>query len=165
MPTTLTDSERLILSNQYEILQKLNPDQAKAYADCQRIVQYGYRSLYSELGSFEEELPTEVYREVADVLDMFRILKSSYERLDDKTGIQSHDIEFRGFDGNGSEGHFGLASFMIEDLGRWSEFRASELNSHSYVLPGYRDTLAVSRHAADKHNLSKQEILDIIAAR
>jgi uncharacterized protein YfbU (UPF0304 family) len=160
-PITLTKSERLILLNQYEILIKLDPERAEEYGNFQTIVMSGYRPLYGELGIIGDEIEETVYREVVDILDMFRFLKSSYENLADKDGIRQQDVEFKGFDGNGSQGHYGLVCFMIQDLGRWSEFRKYELNSHSEVLPEYRDMLARFVRVPDKFNLSKKQILEI----
>ena len=38
----MNHAQRLILSNQYEILQKLNPEKAVHYQRCQTIIERGY---------------------------------------------------------------------------------------------------------------------------
>jgi uncharacterized protein YfbU (UPF0304 family) len=167
MPTSLSKSERLILLNQYEILQKLDPERAKDYAQRQEIVQSGYKSLYHELGELGDELPEDVYSETFATLDMFRDLKGSFEALSDKAGIDPAAVKFSGFDGNDDAGHYGLARFMIEGLGRWEGFRKTDLNSHANYLPRYRRMLSRYSERAKsptKTVLTKQEILDIIGA-
>ncbi len=127
---SLTPVERKILANQFSILEKLDPDNAKAYKEDREIVSsgfaYEYESLFSDIF---EEMPFEQGKYVVDVLQLHRILKLSYERLEDKTGINPGDIEFAGFDGNNESKNHAYARFQ-KNQGKWQETNAAQ-NSHS----------------------------------
>ena len=50
-------------------------------------------------------------------------------------------LTFDGFDGN-NDRHYGLASFLVQDMGRFEEFKGRPLNSHSQSsMPKYRNML------------------------
>ena len=69
-----TLKERLILANQYSILEKLSEDEddAKHYAQMRTIVQDGLTLEYGDLysGFEKEELTEQQCHEVIDILDM-----------------------------------------------------------------------------------------------
>jgi uncharacterized protein YfbU (UPF0304 family) len=101
----LTPFERLSLMNQLLILKRLDPDNAKDYDDQITILHSGYTIRYGEV--FQpvfEEMPIEECEYVYDVLDMHRILITSFESLTDKQGLTADDVRFRGFDGNCPDG-------------------------------------------------------------
>lgn len=54
------------------------------------------------LGWFDNVMPDEDQKLVIDILDMFSILQDSYNRLEDKTGIEEFKLKFSGFDFNNS---------------------------------------------------------------
>ena len=57
MDITLTLKERLLLANQYLILEKLYPDEAEHYAELRKVVERGYALEYIDLvEQFSEEL-------------------------------------------------------------------------------------------------------------
>ena len=94
----LTDVERLILANQYEILSKLSDD--KTYAKWAETLRGGYEWLYSQ---YFDHLSPNLQREAEHVLaipGIYSDLRDSYAQLPDKTGIDPRQIEFPGFDGN-----------------------------------------------------------------
>jgi uncharacterized protein len=88
---------------------------------------------------------------VTDVLDMWRLIESAYVKLSKKDKdrvLKEADpfgthVEFRGFDGNNETSHMGIARFLVEKMGRWSQFKGRELNSHSPTLVRYGRMLAV----------------------
>lgn len=88
---------------------------------------------------------------VTDVLDMWRFIEYAYEKLSkkDKDRVEKEadpfgkHVKFRGFDGNNETSHMGIARFLIEKMGRWSQFKGRELNSHFPSLATYSRMLAV----------------------
>jgi uncharacterized protein YfbU (UPF0304 family) len=164
--TFLTKQERLILSNQFRILAKLDADETDGYNNMVRILERGYTREYSSITSrFSEELSLEACEEVVDILDMHRALSYAYIALPDKSGINADDVEFDGFDGNNEGEYLDYASFLINRLGYWQESRnaGDGLNSHHSTLDRYRTMLRRWKASADHHNLTREDILRIIA--
>lgn len=131
--------ERVSLANQYRIRAKLEGhDTFEKFAD---ILERGYVTLYPRV--FEwiyDETPDEVGREVQDIFDMYRALHRAYED-GLKAPAGAFHPRFDGFDGN-NDPHFGIASFLIDDLGLWAEQKARPRNSHSRgTLMTYRKML------------------------
>src|SRR5260221_13206589 len=100
----LTRIERLLLYNQFTILQKLatDEDDVENYKDLCAVLQHGYELEYNKLFSsiWGEGISHEDCRFVMDVLDMFRVLQATHKTLADKSGIDPEDLRFSGFDGN-----------------------------------------------------------------
>lgn len=103
-------------------------------------------------GIFEEtdEDPRAV-KFVADVLDMWSLLESSFNSLDDDArrvvadaaGPFGRSVEFPGFDGNNESEYLSIARIFVEDLDRWSEFKGRILNAHMRTVDGYERMLEV----------------------
>jgi uncharacterized protein YfbU (UPF0304 family) len=131
-PETLTAFERQTLINQYNILAKLDPDQAEDYQNNVRILREGLTIKYDDVFDVWEEMSLDKCRYVYEVLDMFRFLRFSFDDLKDKQGLTEDDITFKGFDGNNESQNHGLVSFMKEQ-GMWTEtlHKGVPLNSHS----------------------------------
>lgn len=168
---TLTVNERLVLSNQYLILEVLYPDEADRYKGMRTIVEAGYELHYNELfvGIAERGLTGEACREVMDILDMYRALNYSYKNLKDKEGVENENIKFKGFDGNDGSGYFGYARFLVLDQRRWEEVLEGrpgfELNSHSPVNDMYRRMLKEWSDLGKKFDLTSNEIKQILNAK
>ena len=168
---TLTINERLLLANQYLILEKLYPDEADSIKQMRTIVEKGYELHYNDLNVAITEcrLTEEACREVMDILDMYRALSDSCNRLEEKEGIEKKKIQFDGFDGNDSSGRFFYARFLILSQGRWQEVLEGrpgfDLNSHSSVIEIYRRMLNVWNELGKKFDLTRDEIRQILDAR
>jgi uncharacterized protein YfbU (UPF0304 family) len=111
----LSKTERLILKNQFAVLEFLTrafPDLAtrgnttyhdpKTYAWYQTVLSGGEQTLVSNL--FDEiqevELSVEDQGRVLAVLDMYRHLQWSFDKLEDNAGLTEEDILFGGWDGH-----------------------------------------------------------------
>lgn len=89
--------------------------------------------------------------EVQKILDMWRFIEEAHATFDDlgKARIATEadpfgtDVKFGGFDANEESDHYGIATFLIEDLGRFKHFNEHELNSHFPLIEVYRRMLAV----------------------
>jgi uncharacterized protein YfbU (UPF0304 family) len=131
--------ERVSLANQYRIRAKLeNDDHLAQFAD---ILERGYVTLYPRV--FEwiyDETPDQVGKEVQDIFDMYRALDRAYASGATPPAGAFH-AHFDGFDGN-NDPHFGIAGFLLEDLGLWTELKGRPRNSHSISTLGtYREML------------------------
>lgn len=163
----LTESERLILSNQYKILEGLYPDQANEYKKHRKIVEDGYTLNYEEISRhIFDELTANGCREVLDILNMFYALQASYQALENKEGIT---IRFPGFDGNNETKRMEYTRFYITELQRFTELidiaESPDFNSHRQTLRLYRLMLDMWDQCAEKNNLTREEIERIISAR
>jgi uncharacterized protein YfbU (UPF0304 family) len=135
-------NDRIILANQYRILELLDQDSAGHHSNLRKALEDGYTLHYKDLaGGFGTELGEEECREVISILQMYRALSSSYEHLTDKGEISPQQVEFPGFDGNDETKQFSYAGYLVDDLGNWREFQGRDLNSHFAMLPRYRNML------------------------
>src|ERR1700681_1129142 len=134
-----TKTERLILANQFRILQHLLPEEADYYQQAVEILESGYAFEYGTLvQAFSQELTEDECKEVMEILDMHRLLRDAMARLEDQTDIDERTVAFRGFDVHHETQHMGYARFLIHEQGKWEEFRHVDLNSHYPALPFYR---------------------------
>jgi uncharacterized protein len=137
----LSRVERFILSNQYLILEKFDPDNAEHYARGRKALAEGYEIEYDGLaeGIYDDPhcLAEDECKEVLEILTMFKALHFSFAELADKSGIEESHLRFSGFDGNNELKQLGYAQYVAE---RFPETDTS-LNSHWPMLPLYRQML------------------------
>ena len=167
----LSKTERLLLSNQYKILQNLYPEDVAYYKEAQDIVDEGYELFYDLLTSHisHEPLNNEQCREVLDILTMYRILYFSYRDLEDKTEIDKTAIQFDGFDGNHEINYLSFAQFLIFKQGKFAELapqdQYTDLNSHSEKISSYRKMLKEWQKINKRNRLTKEDIQRITKAQ
>jgi uncharacterized protein YfbU (UPF0304 family) len=146
----LTMVERLTLSYQLRILEKLYPDEAKSYAAHREAIERGYKLHYDWMTDWfsKDEMSPQDSKEVMDILDMYRAIRHSLRNVSDESLTKHHFAQFPGFDGN-NEPQFGYARYLIEDLGKWGMFKENAntgfdgLNSHMPMMDTYRRMLRV----------------------
>lgn len=161
----MTPTERVILYNQYEILKRLNSDQATYYEEKQAIVERGFEQFYSQLNESIQEgsIPRHVTEHVMNTLDMFRAIHNSAKRLGYTP--KSPWATFQGYDGNETDGHYAAAQFLRRTQGKWSEQSAAPDNSHSSGSVGhYGRMLEVWESLGRKFDLTADEIEKIAEA-
>jgi uncharacterized protein YfbU (UPF0304 family) len=158
----LSPFERMSLSNQFRILEKLEPD-ADHYARFAEILERGYEGLYSQIFEHQSEpLPEAISEEVYEIFDMYRALDNAYRKGIAKPAGQCP--EFAGFDGN-NDPHFGVAQFILEELNLFSELHDQPRNSHSRgELPCYRRMLSVWHGMGRSFELNEDQVKAIAAA-
>ena len=165
----LDKKERLILVNQLKILEKLYPDEASYYAQHRKALEEGYSLHYRWLiENIDDEMSNDDCREVLDILDMFRAITFANRELSDDEKLQEREIRFEGFDGNNETKQMSYTRFFIADLGRYKELRDEpefdDFNSHGRRLDKYQRMLSVWQSLPDKHDLTKDEIVQILTA-
>ncbi len=169
-PDTLTLYERQTLINQCKMLKKLNAENAEEYDKQIEILRSGYSIQYEEVFETSEEMSVEDGRYVYDVLDMYRVLRQSYDNLKDKQGITEDDIKFQGFDGNNETKNYVFAKFL-QSQGLWEEtlYPGCRLNSHSMMtISLYPRMLATykkiwdTKHVAADHRFTADEIKQVV---
>ena len=160
----LTAKDRLILFNQYLILERLDPDGARHYTQAREALERGYSLHYEEsIEHFSEDFTEQECEEVRDILDMHRAVLNGYQNLRD-TEMPRQEVEIQGFDGNEETRQYSYAVFLLQDKGLWAESRRDDLNSHWPRLDQYRRMLQAWRASVNAWNLSEQDIRRILSA-
>ncbi|QHN28961.1 YfbU family protein [Gordonia pseudamarae] len=190
-PDTMRLADRQVLSMLHRILASVLPEDAndvdgdKAYQlERAEVLESGFTGEYwQEVAGFRTELSKRDCGRVMDILDMFRVITFSINKLEEQ-GVSvseklQRELEFKGFDFNdGLESHMaGYVRFLMAD-GRWAELRSqvdgnNRGNSHHRVLDMYMRMLAEHRRIKDSRGrgsqddylLSMQELEQIAAAR
>lgn len=117
-----------------------------------------------------------VVSEVLDFLDMWTFLERGFNALSKKDKEQvaaeaqpfGKHVRFTGFDGNGESEYNGIARIFINQLGRFTDFKGRELNSHMPSLETYRRMLSVFeplRKNLIGRDLNVGEIIQILQAK
>jgi len=175
----ITDGEKLVLLMLSELYDKLGVD-GEVEADFIRSAIFS-DNLWSipwkyPVIPFEEQETPEVVKEVLDILDMWDFIEHSYERLSDKDKAYlekeaapfGKSPKFPGFDGNNETTHMGTASFIVNELDRFVEFKGRDFNSHCPSLDSYRRMLSVFegiRRNMNFNSLSARDLASILAER
>jgi Uncharacterized conserved protein len=161
----LTDTERLILANQYELLSKLAESEYETahFLRYSKQLKDGHKWLYKQIfDCISENLDDESAVFVVNVLSLHRALLNSYEQLKTKKQLKKADVTFKGFDGNNESS---LMYFVeaLDDASRFSEvIENGELNSHFPMTSTYQKMLAKWKELGEKFELSEEQILQII---
>ncbi len=143
----LSKLERLNLTNQFLILEKLYPEEADHYAKHRKALEEGYVLHYQWIfNHLHPEMSEVECREVLDILEMYRAITWAYLDGNKTKDVGDHKYRFPGFDGNEECEQLAYASYFIVDLGRYSELNYDReypsFNSHVEMLPKYRAMLA-----------------------
>ncbi len=115
-------------------------------------------------------------RDVADTLQMWEAIEEAYEHLGAKdrdlvaeqADSFGKDPRFPGYDANNETEHFGVARFMIAEMGRFSRFAGRDLNSHWPSVETYRRMLAVFQRLRQKQagrRLTAAELVELLNER
>jgi len=171
----ITDAERLILANQYQILAELEvlnkKGDGKEYSELSNNLRDGYSFFYD--GFFDAVLSDVLDKEdekfVLDTLDLFSTLKASYSKIDKKqqTEIYTHGISFDGFDGNNETKLLGFVDALAKN-NRFSTILNGnmDLNSHAPMVGIYQRQLAKWKELGEpRYPMSFEHIRDIAEAR
>lgn len=158
--------KRYELINQLLILEKLYPDEADYYAKNRKALEYGFELQYSWLTeNLSEGLTVEECREVLDILDMYRSITFSWNRLNPKERIPDN-IKFKGFDGNNESALRSYVQYFVMDLERFEELKYGQsfpsFNSHTRMLERYKNQLRIWRNF--DYELTEEQIALILEA-
>ncbi|EKN5157280.1 hypothetical protein DVP88_08365 [Yersinia enterocolitica] len=148
----ISDSEKLILimlSDLYEhigIEGEIDPNFIKnsIYENQTWAIAWKYPGI-----SPEDTNTPPLVKEVLNILDMWRFITQSYNNLSESdqenlliliNPLRKAPI-FKGFDGNNESEYLVAASFIINELDRFQEFKGLDLNSHIPSVDTYKRML------------------------
>lgn len=172
----LTDIQRYILMNQFDILAKVSNDEydEKRFKYASEVVYNGYTKLYSDI--FPTLSREDDFQIVFDILNMYSDLLHSYNKLKE-TSIDRKKVIFKGLDGNEETKYYLFAQFLVEEADRYPEFKElpNGFNSHANMIPKYKRQLEIyqpfkeeylhsSSFNPDGFLLTEEQIKNIIEA-
>ncbi|MFQ2822864.1 YfbU family protein [Aeromonas allosaccharophila] len=164
----MSNTERLILSNQYEILAKLNPEKADVYQRASTIIERGYCLQILELEKSFGHLDLATCQEVIDTLELHHALAISWGNLDaaDQSEINASRLEFNGYSRSQERELADYVCFLLEVDKRFPELKCpcDELSSDIAMRDKYQRMLTVWRQCPRQYKLSIQEIRKVLAA-
>jgi uncharacterized protein YfbU (UPF0304 family) len=165
--STLSKFDRMRIANQFRILEKISDSdyEAKQHALNAEIFERGYTYLYSNaLDSYWDEMSTEDAQEVIQILDLYRALTFSVERLAEKErGDLLERVKFPGFDGNYESSQLSFAQFFCQEMDRYKELQIE--NSHHSTLKSYRAQLEKWNDFGQENPLTIDQIEALLAAK
>ena len=170
----LCRKDRLILSNQFRILDILEPN-SKHDINAE-IVERGYSYFYPDVfGPIGEGMSYAEGEFVMDVLAMYRDIILSYKNLseEDKEEIDERSIKFQGFDSYDNEEHklLSFADFIVRDMGLFPEIlemNKGDMSSMTCKSSKYRRMLTIWNGMEQESNdfnvshLSKNMIKELV---
>ena len=164
----MNHAQRLILSNQYEILMRLNPERADYYRRDQTIIERGYCLQMLELEKEFGHLDEATCREVIATLEMYHALKVSYENLSptETADVAANRLDFIGYSRGHEKELADYVCFLLDEEGRFPELGKScaMLNSELAMRDKYQRMLAAWRDCPRHYKLSIQEIRKVLNA-
>ncbi|MFC4225400.1 YfbU family protein [Lysinibacter cavernae] len=191
-PESFSTRDRLMLSLLHRIHAQVLPEDANGddgnrehQLQKAEIIESGFTGEYwLEVAGFETELSKQDCRRVNDILQMFRVLTTSIDRLmkagDGVDEDLIYGLRFRGFDHNDSlEGHMArYVRYQMRDERSWEELRpqvtkSDNGNSHMQMLDIYMRMLTEyrkiiktreRRHGREAYALNADELRMIDAA-
>ena len=107
---------------------------------------------------------------VCDVLDMFGDVEHSIKNLSPEENDElkhsakfSSELKFKGFDGNNETKFMLITNTLIEELGRYTEFKDRSYNSHQQMVGSYTSMLRAYTLIKSKpeHEYAELELSDL----
>ena len=136
MEIKLTDSERLILANQYEILGHLQD--RKDHKLIAQQLRNGHEYLYRDALQVMSPAMTSGETDfVIDAISMYQALKKCYIKLGSPGDIDASKVEWPGFDGNNDAPFYQFTCALAEDGQFVQELGERGVNSHSPKVASY----------------------------
>lgn len=160
---TLSPVERLILRNQFLILEKLYPDTAAVFSDSRVIVERGYAFFYDRLVApcAVEDVGPLLFEEFMDSRAMYEALRSACAKLPDTTGIDPNELQWPGY-------HPASESHMV----RLSQFALkghpdADAHSRMPMISAYRRMLLVWHRVGSvpPDTLSLEQVRAVLESR
>ena len=149
-----TDTERVILANQYEILGKLDDEQA--YLNLAENLRDGHEWIYNQKISVSPIFTEEQSDLVVSILDLYDVIQDSFDALSDKGSLTADRVKFPGFDGNNEGEYMRFFSALVEN-GQFAHVKANK-NSHMQKVSIYKNMLDKWESLGKGHKLSLDEI-------
>jgi len=161
----LTDVERVLLANQYEILAYIKNDPHYEKLAC--TLRDGHEWLYSQdLDHISENLAADKAEHVIKILGIYGDMHASFEKLSNQDGIDAGSLSFPGFDGNNEADLYSFAR-ALQANGKFEKtLGPNPRNSHHPTTEMYERMIEKHREL-NKPNFpySREQIIAILDAQ
>lgn len=187
-PNSLSRRDRLQLSLLHKIISRVvgDPGDAEYHDRMVEVLENGYTGEYGdEFVSISEELSLGECKLVWDILDMFRVLQASAERIgiENIPGVDKRDVTFAGFDFNDRlEARMAMYAKHLIDNDRWQDMaeyfdreheygnsHAPRLSVYNRMLEAYRpiweELVQGAMRGRNGFTLTAEEIADVVKSR
>ena len=154
----LTDTERLILANQFEILGKLKSDDG--YIELADNLSKGHVWLYNTNPLIRPIFSMEKSSFVVSILELYEVLQDSYAQLSDKGSLVGTNIEFLGFNGNTVPDFVDFLASLLKS-GQFPNIK--NINSRIDRVDVYKNMLNKWEALDNKKKLSQEDIQYILS--
>jgi uncharacterized protein YfbU (UPF0304 family) len=159
----LSETERLILLNQYTIFKLLDPEEKQGdWEDRIRILESQYTRLYDRflMPPHQDPPPDDVYSLVHKALDLYRAIQDSTATFD-----KGHEIDtaFPGFYGNYEMQYLSIAAIEIRMN---PSYHGIELKDSPYgpMIQQYEKMISLWKTYGDRASLSREQVLALLNA-
>lgn len=162
----MTHAQRLILSNQYQLMAMLDPDHAERHRRHQTIVEGGYGLQLREHDRTFSELSEAECRTLIAMMEMYHALEVSRTNLKEPESIEPRRLLFLGFDAVTEAHYLGYVRFLVSIEGRFAHFSSGcdNFNAQVPMWEKYQRMLAVWHNCPRQYHLSANEIAQVINA-
>ncbi|KAA5737636.1 YfbU family protein, partial [Acinetobacter baumannii] len=115
----MSNAQRLILSNQYNLMSQLDPSNASKYKRLQTIVERGYELQMCELNKDFGRITEAECREIIDIMEMYHAMQESNNLLDsdEKGKVDQRRLQFLGFDIASEAQQVHYVRFLVDSEG------------------------------------------------
>lgn len=160
----LTDAERLILANQYEILGQLHKGD-DSFTRLAENLRDGHRWIYEGKLHLSPILSDADTNLVLDILRIYEALQDSHAKLNDKSGIDEGDLIFPGFDGNNESELLTFARALSQNGNYHHVVGDHPKNHHSETREMYGRMIQKWNQLGKPYPFDKDQIAAILKAR
>lgn len=162
----MSHAQRLILSNQYQLMAMLDPENAARHRRYQTIVERGYGFQLRELDNEFSQLPEAECRTLVAMMEMYHALHVSWTNLKEPQTVDTRRLVFLGFDAATEGRYLGYVRFLVNVEGRYGHFSAGshDFNAQVPMWEKYQRMLTVWHNCPRQYHLSANEIAQVINA-
>lgn len=164
MDMQLDPFQRLLLMNQYRILEALYPDEAGSFQRAYEVVERGYEWHYRQLPAVEmmSRMSVEASQEIRDILSIFEAIQDAQAISADDALKDNHYLKFHGFSGNEETSLMTYTEFL-KRAGEWSHVgHPSRAYSPGPQFRRYQRMLEVWRRQG--HSIGDAQLRELVAA-
>ncbi len=164
----MTNAQRLILSNQYNLMAQMDPANATKYQRLQTIVERGYELQMRELNKDFGCLVEDECREIIDIMEMYHAMQESNKMLAEEEQLQvdQRRLTFLGFDIATEAQYVNYVRFLVDSEGLYPQFDKGDhhFNSQMPMLEKYRRMHTTWRNCPRQYHLCATELTQIFNA-
>ncbi|HAU31004.1 MAG: hypothetical protein XD78_0899 [Desulfotomaculum sp. 46_296] len=161
----LSSLERVMLINQYKILEKLYPDEASHYQRLIKVLERGYELHYDRIyEDLWEEMSAAECKEVLEIIDLYRVLAATLDKYGDNPIVKKEDVRFPGFDSGSEAKQLFFTQYFLHDLVRFKALHSpdGQYDSREPMLPVYRKMLQVWYRFPNRFSLTLEQVLLVL---